>query len=118
MAPVDDLEAEFERSSQSIAAANEKFQNVAAVNQARMGRDRSWIAIIIIATYTVAIFLVIGYVLWRGPSCEAADCSAASALWESQSEYLLNLIFTAVVPVVTLMIGFYFGSEKSAQPPN
>ena len=39
-------------------------------------------------------------------------CNAASAAWDKQAGMLSDLIVTAVLPVVTLMLGFYFGTEN------
>lgn len=90
-------------------------QKAAAENSRRMGRDRSWIATTIIVTYGAAILGVILYITLSVPACqgEANVCTAALGIWERQGALLSDLIVTAVLPVVTLMLGFYFGTENA-----
>lgn len=114
MPDLDDLAAEFRTSSEFLQQADERVRSAAEINEARLGRDRSWIAYAIIGTYAVAIFSVIFYLLFWVPECSNLECAPETALWDMQAEYLMSLIFTAVVPIVTLMLGFYFGSEKSS----
>ncbi|MEM0915996.1 MAG: hypothetical protein AAGK09_15480 [Planctomycetota bacterium] len=113
MANLDDLSQEFRRSSAAIEQVDEAVRSAAEINEARLGRDRSWIAIFIIATYAVAVFGIIAYLLFGAPSCAGGDCAPDVELWSKQADYLLTIVSTAVVPIVTLMLGFYFGSEKS-----
>mgnify|MGYP005850311443 CR=1 FL=1 len=90
-------------------------QKAPAENSRRMGRDRSWIATTIIVTYGAAILGVILSVMFSVPSCQgdAAGCTATLGTWEKQGKLLSDLIIAAVLPVVTLMLGFYFGTEKA-----
>lgn len=114
MTDLDDLSEAFQTSEALIVTADQNVKSAAEINEARLRRDRSWIAIFIISTYALAVFGVVLYLLFWGPTCIDSACTHETALWEKQSEFLLNLIFTAVVPIVTLMLGFYFGSEKSS----
>jgi lysylphosphatidylglycerol synthetase-like protein (DUF2156 family) len=86
------------------------------VSSMRMSRDRSWIATTIIVTYGLAILGIILYVMFSVPTCtedqDLVVCQAASATWDKQAGMLSDLIVTAVLPVVTLMLGFYFGTEN------
>lgn len=86
---------------------------VRARNQLRVGRDRSWIAITIIVTYSITIGGGIGFVLFASPGCAGVDCAQANTLWTSKAEMIQELIVTAVLPIVTLMLGFYFGTETA-----
>ena len=89
-------------------------QKAAAENSRRLGRDRSWIATTIIVTYGAAVLGVILYVMLSVPACQGdpAGCTATLGTWEKQGALLSDLIITAVLPVVTLMLGFYFGTEN------
>lgn len=58
------------------------------------------------------------YVLAKVPSCgtdiSAEACTTLWTSWDNQAENLLNVITVAILPIVTLMLGFYFGTEKAA----
>ncbi len=118
MSDFDDLTDEFRTSSQLIDAADKQLRSADEINKARLGSDRSWIAKIIMGTYGAVILGVLLYLLFWAPDCNSKECKPAIDIWNQQSEYILNLIVTAVVPIVTLMLGFYFGSEKSSSGQN
>lgn len=108
----EDLAKLLETASARLAASDREVQSAAELNEARLGRDRSWIAIAIIATYLVAILGAITYISLSAPLCRSPDCVDAAGLWMEQADLIQNLIVTSVVPVVTLMLGFYFGTEN------
>ncbi len=101
--------------SSSRSLIETEAQKAASVNILRMGRDRSWIATTIIVTYGLAILGVILYVMFSVPACTGpADvCQTLSATWDKQAALLSDIVVTAVLPVVTLMLGFYFGTENT-----
>lgn len=113
-----DLQALLARSRSSVAGSEEQIQSASEQNQVRMGQDRSRIALIIIATYAAAILGAIIFIIWTVPECTAPNCLGDESAWNQQAELLMSLIVTAVVPVVTLMLGFYFGSEKANDAGN
>jgi hypothetical protein len=114
-----DLSADFDKLQRQVSASGSKldsaFQQVAAENSRRLGRDRSWIATTIIFTYGLAILGVIVFIILSAPSCSdaTAGCAAASTVWDRQAALLHDLVVTAVLPIVTLMLGFYFGTENA-----
>jgi hypothetical protein len=115
--PVDltSIFADAEREVSSMRSQVEtEASRAAADNTRRMSRDRSWIAVTIIATYGAAILGIILYVMFSVPACteDLEICQAASEAWDKQAGMLSDLIVTAVLPVVTLMLGFYFGTEN------
>lgn len=82
----------------------------------QVSKDRSWISRAIIATYGLAILAAVVYIAAKVPECgsgQAEPCKTLISSWETQGELLLELIVTAVLPIVTLMLGFYFGTETS-----
>jgi len=88
----------------------------ASGNSARLGRDRSRIPIAIIATYALTIVGAAPYLLVTAPACDGAEdvvCNPGIATGEAQVARLQDLIVTAVLPIVTLMLGFYFGTETT-----
>ena len=101
--------------SSSRSLIETEAQKAASVNILRMGRDRSWIATTIIVTYGLAILGVILYVMFSVPACtgSAEVCQTLSATWDKQAALLSDIVVTAVLPVVTLMLGFYFGTENT-----
>lgn len=113
-----DLSAIFADAERSVSSSRSQVETEAsrasAENTRRMSRDRSWIATTIIVTYGAAILGIILYVMFSVPACtdDLEICQAASAAWDKQAGMLSDLIVTAVLPVVTLMLGFYFGTEN------
>ena len=113
-----DLTEAFAASQRQVSASASKvetaLQQAAAENSRRVGRDRSWIATTIIVTYGLAVLGVIMFIILYAPGCSGADetCTAASVSWERQAALLHDLVVTAVLPIVTLMLGFYFGTEN------
>lgn len=116
--PPVDLTSVFADAERTVSTMRREVETeasrAAADNTRRMSRDRSWIAVTIIATYGAAILGIILYVMFSVPDCTAAleVCQASSAAWDKQAGMLSDLIVTAVLPVVTLMLGFYFGTEN------
>ena len=48
------------------------------------------------------------------PSKEAPEnCGLPVEYWKEMLSGLLNIVTVAVLPVATLVLGFYFGSDKS-----
>jgi hypothetical protein len=116
--PPVDLTSVFADAERKVSSMRREVETeatrAAADNTRRMSRDRSWIATTIIVTYGLAILGIILYVMFSVPSCaeDLLICQAASAAWDKQAGMLSDLIVTAVLPVVTLMLGFYFGTEN------
>lgn len=102
--------------SEFNAAADKLQAAAAAANIRRVGLDRSIISGTIIFTYAIAVVLAIYYILYKFPECTpetVKNCKAIYGAWENQAAVLRDLITTAVLPVVTLMLGFYFGTETA-----
>jgi hypothetical protein len=116
--PPVDLSAVFADAERKVSSLRSQVETEAsrasAENTRRMSRDRSWIATTIIVTYGLAILGIILYVMFSVPVCteDPEICQVASAAWDKQAGMLSDLIVTAVLPVVTLMLGFYFGTEN------
>lgn len=109
----EDLNALLNKADDSFEQSAEAVRTASEVNKERMGKDRSWIAKSIIFTYAAAIVGAVLYILFSVPACTVSDCAGEESAWAQQGELLMNLIVTAVVPIVTLMLGFYFGTEGS-----
>jgi len=81
----------------------------------REKQDRSHIAQRVVWLYvavTAAIFVfVFAFFLFFpgcGPGPDAVSCSA----WEAPAEFLLKVLTSVVLPIVTLVLGYYFGTAK------
>ena len=64
--------------------------------------DRSAIALIITLTFVAAIVALFSFVItasWGDP-------------WEPPARFLLGLLSSVLLPVVTLVLGYYFGTLK------
>lgn len=104
--PFEGLEGSFRSQVETFES---EAESVAADNARRKGRDRSWIAITIIVTYGIAIGFTMLYMVLSDASCETNTCVA----WSIRSEAIADFVITAVLPIVTLMLGFYFGTETN-----
>jgi hypothetical protein len=78
--------------------------------------DQSRIAWVIIWAFVVAIgsifLLVIGGLLF-GPECAESRPDCDPGRWEDPATFLLGIVSSVLLPVVTLVLGYYFGKEKS-----
>jgi hypothetical protein len=70
----------------------------------RVGQDRSKIVLIVFLVYLGVISAIIFYLLYRGYFCQ-----------EMVFDSFTEVMKIAVIPIVTLVIGYYFGSEKAEQ---
>lgn len=127
---IDQVESTIEATDEDISGAKDQARAEAdAANTRRMGVDRSVIAWTIIGTYAFVVIAMIASIINRFPGCDAetiitaeqngeavaAVVEACATAMDERSDILINAITTAVLPIVTLMLGFYFGVEKSQQ---
>lgn len=92
----------------SIERGSKRLQAVAAAaEQSRIGWTRLIVSVVIISIYGFVVVGAFVYVIADFPECTSAEVCKA------QFDALRDLITTAVVPVVTLMLGFYFGTEAA-----
>lgn len=81
----------------------------------RRARDQSRIAWLIIWAFVVAIgsiFLLVVGGLLLGEECGAGDPECDPERWENAATFLLGIVSSVLLPVVTLVLGYYFGREK------
>ena len=99
-------DSEIDRVEQLIgrAAASESTfdRAIQARNRLRVGQDRSTIVIIVFLVYSGVVAAAIAYLLYRGVYFK-------EPVFDSFAEVLK----IAVIPIVTLVIGYYFGTEKT-----
>jgi hypothetical protein len=70
---------------------------------AREAEDRSWIARAILLVFVISVAIVLGIFLTEG---------ILTKEWTQVAVQAADLMKTAVLPVVTLVLGFYFGSRS------
>lgn len=58
-----------------------------------------------------AIFLLVALNLEPATNCKAKSCAG---LWEGPAKFLLTIISSVMLPVVTLVLGYNFGTEKKS----
>lgn len=77
-------------------------------------RTQNHIALIVMILYGVVIglsFCLLFYKLVFMIPCATGSETGCTA-WKEPADYLFRLISTAVIPIVTLVLGYYFGSES------
>ncbi len=91
---------------------NKAQQNLATqtqqVREARdpIARQRDWIGKVIIGVFAAALFL--GFVTLV---LEGLKSSPTETAWKDVAGQATDLIKSAVLPVVTLVLGYYFGQS-------
>ena len=96
---IDTVEQAIER---AIASESTLDRAIWARYRLRVGKDRSIIVLIVFAVYSGVIAAAIAFLLYRG-------IYLSEPVFDSFSE----VIKIAVIPIVTLVIGYYFGTEKT-----
>lgn len=71
--------------------------------------DRSLIGKSVVLTFVSTIIGLFVFVLL---SAVFFDGGSAHPTWERPAEFLLRVLSSVLLPVVTLVIGYYFGTEK------
>lgn len=88
-----------------IAAAEKRLAETKQASESyasrRQARDRSFIANLVVITFVFLIAVIALVVLFRDWS-EVKD----------PAEFVLKLMSSVLLPVVTLVIGYYFGKSK------
>jgi len=94
---------EFEEVRRELAASEDRIADVQAEGEQRRNRDRSFIVYTVVGLYAAAISLAVIYLLIRG--------------WWSGSnvfDNLMEIVKVAILPILTLVIGYYFGTKDQS----
>jgi len=70
-------------------------------------QDQSRIALIVIWTFVLAIMGIFMFVLG------SIAVASGSTAWKDPAEFLSGAVSSVLLPIVTLVLGYYFGKEKS-----
>lgn len=114
-----DLQAELSSVETLVDEATEKASKLE-------GQDRSAIATKVVLLYLGAVLLCFAFVLvifWFFDACPPVAPTAtpgtpgggagSCVAWKEPADYLLQVLTTAVLPIVTLVLGYYFGTAKA-----
>ncbi len=88
-------------------------QGVDDLIKQQRANDQSRIALIIVWAFVAmisAIFLIVAFNLGSAQSCQGGDC--AQDRWQEPATFLLTMVSSVMLPIVTLVLGYYFGTEK------
>jgi len=99
-----DLGGLQQRVAAIAAQASKLTQGVATVTQNQADADRSWIARQIITVFVGTISGALLLLLIQG---------MMSGQWTLVGSQAAELIKTAVLPIVTLVLGYYFGQSNN-----
>ncbi len=95
--------ADAERSLRALSEGVEATRQALASERAREADDRSWIARRVINGFAVSIACVLVPIAVGG---------AMTGQWSSVIAAAVDIIKSAVVPIVTLVLGYYFGRSS------
>jgi hypothetical protein len=79
-------------------------------------QDRSHIAQRVVWLYvavTGACFLFVFIFFWFFPGCGNGEGGNNCSAWKEPAEFLLKVLTSVVLPIVTLVLGYYFGTAKA-----
>ena len=96
---VEDIEALVRRRDTSEAELGDALGKAA---QVKREKDRGTISLIIALAYVGTLVAIFGYLLYRGISCN-----------EDVFPNLIETLKIGVIPIITFVIGHYFGSSKN-----
>ena len=105
---IDSAEMQVSDMDAALESAEEKRKNLQASDRSKIGK----IIIYVYAGTIAGIFLyIIASFVMPYIECNVS-CSDIIKNWKEYAEFLADVVTVSVVPIVTLVIGFYFGSEK------
>lgn len=102
------LDEILEQESETLAVEEKVEDHV----KRQRARDQSRIAWVIIWAFVVAIAAI--FVLVLGNLLMAVECHAPAncVQWQDPAKFLLGIVSSVLLPIVTLVLGYYFGKEK------
>ncbi len=106
---------------------NEQILEIASENQEveekvedqikkQRAKDQSRLAWVIIWAFVIAIgsiFLFVFGHLLIADECDAGRVDCDPQRWEQPATFLLGIVSSVLLPVVTLVLGYYFGKGKT-----
>ena len=97
---------EFDQIRRTFTDSQSKLSDVQAEGEQRRYRDRSFIVYAVVGLYTGSIGAAVLYLVIRGAYYN-----------EDIFDNLSEIVKIAILPIVTLVIGYYFGTKEQASNP-
>jgi ABC-type dipeptide/oligopeptide/nickel transport system permease component len=96
-------------------------EQVEKTAEAYKKKDRSRIAQTVVSLYAGVVaacfaFVIVIFVIgtyWK--TLCGTPPAAGCVPWQEPAEFLLKVLTTAVLPIVTLVLGYYFGTAKAEE---
>ena len=119
--PNGDDDAEFEQQLEALSSQIESAKkdvdkkkeiSAAEFEQKKRSQDRSFIANTIVVLFFICCVAVIVYLIVV--TFVGSDVAAGGMAPDAASGRMIDLLSSIVLPVVTLVIGYYFGKETRA----
>lgn len=111
-----ELLAQIRQSKSEAEAVRKKVEAVDSELRKQHAKSQSGIAWVIIVTFVATVILLFGLVIFNlGDVGQCKDGAECVTKWEKPAEFLLSVISSVMLPIVTLVLGYYFGKEKSAK---
>lgn len=113
MLPSAELEARFEAVEGTVEQVEKSAEEYKKQDRSKIAKTVVWLYAGVVSAcfaFVIAIFVIGTY--WKtlcGPPPAAAGCVP----WQEPAEFLLKVLTTAVLPIVTLVLGYYFGTAKA-----
>jgi heme/copper-type cytochrome/quinol oxidase subunit 2 len=104
-AQIDELQSENQKVEGEV---DDEIKKQRAADQSRIAWVIIWAFVIAIGSIFLFVFgqLLIG-------SCEEGQADCDPKQWEEPATFLLGIVSSVLLPVVTLVLGYYFGKEKT-----
>jgi hypothetical protein len=108
-----DLDADLDRFINEVdEKKQEREADITSFSSRRETEDRSFIAKLIVMAFVASVLL---FILGAGYVGLAGDCAGeCAARWNNVSGQIIEVMKTLLLPVVTLVLGFYFGRQAGA----
>ena len=110
------MAGETDRAARIANVLSQAEGNIDAILKERQAKDRSYISYLIVGAFVLAVIVLFVFVYKIGgnpPACETPPCPALD--WEKPAEFLFKVLSSVMLPVVTLVLGYYFGTEKAKE---
>ncbi|MDA0654848.1 MAG: hypothetical protein O2912_00355 [Proteobacteria bacterium] len=93
-----------------VSNASEAFEEAENAVASKKEEDRSLIAKIIVWAFVAFIGVTIIFIFYASQIDPCETCKTDS--WSAPAERLMTILSSIMLPVVTLVLGYYFGKEK------
>jgi len=90
-----------------IGANLAELEEIEKQDRSQIAQRIVWLFVGVTAACIVFVFIVF---FWFLPDCQAGGACDA---WQAPAEFLLKVLTSVVLPIVTLVLGYYFGTAKA-----